>query len=279
MKRFKGRREVRDGEDWVSLSSLALDVSYRFDPENVTLSVTVPPSWLANEVFDLRMARPPDLVTLSSTSLFANYAVNVTDLKTWNAFGEAGLSLGGNLYYGSVMRADDGSVVRGLTNVTHDDRERLVRWIAGDSFVTAGGVGGALFLAGLSVSRSFDLNPYFSRYPGFALTGAATTPSTVDVYVNGNLVKREAVAPGTFQLSNIVLPAGNGTTRVVVRDAFGQEREITRRLLRVDLRPREGAVGVHLQPRIPTRQPRNGELRLRLALIPRPPPIRLHELA
>ncbi len=224
---FAGRREPRDGEEWVSLASLAPGVSYRLDPENVTLSVTVPPTWLAGQAFDLAMPQPPGLVFLSSPSLFANYAVNVTDLKTWNAFGEAGLSLGEDLFYSAVLRSEDGSVVRGLTNVTHDDRARLVRWVAGDSFAAAGGVGGSLFLGGLGVSRSFDLDPYFSRYPSFALTGAATTPSTVDVYVNGNIVKREAIGPGTFQLSNILLPAGSGTTRVVVRDVFGQEREIT----------------------------------------------------
>lgn len=224
---FAGRRESHDGEEWVSLASLAPGASYQLDPENVTLSVTVPPTWLGGQVLDLSMRQPAGLVFLSSPSLFANYAVNVTDLKTWNAFGEAGLSLGGDLFYSAVLRSDDGSVVRGLTNVTHDDRERLVRWVAGDSFAAAGGLGGSLFLAGLSVSRSFDLDPYFSRYPSFALTGAATTPSTVDVYVNGNIVKREAIGPGTFQLSNILLPAGNGTTRVVVRDVFGQEREIT----------------------------------------------------
>ncbi len=224
---FAGRREARDGEEWVSLASLAPNASYRLDLESVTLSVTVPPTWLAGQTLDLSMPRPIGLVYVSSPSLFANYAVNVTDLKTWNAFGEAGLSLGGDLFYSAVLRADDGSVVRGLTNVTHDDRSRLVRWVAGDSFAAAGGLGGAVFLAGLSVSRSFDLDPYFSRYPSFALTGAATTPSTVDVYVNGNIVKREAIGPGTFQLSNILLPAGSGTTRVVVRDVFGQEREIT----------------------------------------------------
>ena len=224
---FAGRREPHDGEEWVSLASLAPGASYRFDPETVTLSVTVPPTWLAGQVFDLSMPRPAGLVFLTSPSLFANYAVNVTDLKTWNGFGEAGLSVGGNLFYSAVMRADDGSVVRGLTNVTHDDRARLVRWVAGDTFAAAGGLGGSLFLAGLSVSRSFDLDPYFSRYPSFALTGAATTPSTVDVYVNGNIVKQETIGPGTFQLSNLLLPAGNGTTRIVVRDVFGQEREIT----------------------------------------------------
>ncbi len=224
---FKGRRESRDAEEWVSLASLAPDAVFRLDPESVTLSFTVPPAWLAREVLDLGTPRPAGLVSLSSTSLFANYAVNVTDLKTWNAFGEAGLSLAGNLFYGAVMRGDDGSVVRGLTNVTHDDRARLVRWVAGDTFAAAGGLGGSLFLAGLSVSRSFDLDPYFVRYPSFTLAGAATTPSTVDVYVNGNIVKREAIGPGTFQLSNVLLPAGSGTARVVVRDAFGQEREFT----------------------------------------------------
>ncbi|MGZ5429735.1 MAG: fimbria/pilus outer membrane usher protein, partial [Thermoanaerobaculia bacterium] len=224
---FAGRRETRDGEEWVSLASLAPGVSYRLDQETVTLSVTVPPTWLAGQVLDLGMPRPAGLVYLSSPSLFANYAVNVTDAKTWNAFGEAGLSLGGDLFYSAVLRSDDGSIVRGLTNVTHDDRTRLMRWVAGDTFAAAGGLGGSLFLAGLSVSRSFDLDPYFSRYPSFALSGAATTPSTVDVYVNGNIVKREAIGPGTFQLSNILLPAGNGMTRVVVKDVFGQEREIT----------------------------------------------------
>ncbi len=224
---FQGRRESHDGEEWVSLASLAPDVSYRLDPETVSLAVTVPPTWLAGQVLDLSMPKPAGLVYLSSPSLFANYAVNVTDLKTWNAFGEAGLSIGGDLFYSSVLRGDGGSVVRGLTNVTHDDRARLVRWVAGDTFAAAGSLGGSVFLAGLSASRSFDLDPYFSRYPSFALTGAATTPSTVDVYVNGNIVKREAIGPGTFQLSNILLPAGSGTTRVVVRDVFGQEREMT----------------------------------------------------
>jgi outer membrane usher protein len=224
---FAGRRESRNGEEWISLTSLAPALSYRLDPETVTLSITVPPAWLEGQVLDLSVTPPLGIVYLSSPSLFANYAVNVMDVKTWNAFGEAGLSLGGNLFYSAVMRSNDGGVVRGLTNVTQDDRARLVRWIAGDAFAASGGLGGSLFLAGLSVSRNFDLDPYFVRYPSFALSGATTTPSTVDVYVNGNIVKRETIGPGTFQLSNILLPAGNGTTRVVVRDVFGQEREMT----------------------------------------------------
>lgn len=224
---FTGRRETRDGEEWVSLGSLAPAVSFRLDLETVALAVTVPPGWLGRHVLDASVGRPADIVFASDTSLFLNYAVNEQDFKTWNGFGEAGLNLGGYLAYAAVSRTSDGGVVRGLTNITYDDRERLRRYILGDSYASAGGLGGALFLGGISVSRSFDLDPYFSRYPSFALSGAAMTPSTVDVYVNGNIVKRQEVGPGLFQISNLLLPAGSDTTRVVVRDAFGQEREIT----------------------------------------------------
>jgi outer membrane usher protein len=224
---FAGRRETRDGEEWISLGSLAPAVSFRLDLETVALAATVPPGWLGRHVLDASVGRPADIVFASDTSLFLNYAVNAQDGKTWNGFGEAGLSLGGNLVYGAVSRTSDGGVVRGLTNITRDDRERLRRYVLGDSYASAGGLGGALFLGGISVSRSFDLDPYFSRYPSFALSGAATTPSTVDIYVNGNIVKRQEVGPGLFQISNLLLPAGSGTTRVVVRDAFGQEREVT----------------------------------------------------
>ncbi len=224
---FAGRREMRDGEEWVSLGSLAPAVSFRLDLETVALAVTVPPGWLGRHVLDASVGRPADIVFASDRSLFLNYAVSEQDGKTWNGFSEAGLSLGGNLVYGAVSRTSDGSVVRGLTNITRDDRELLRRYVLGDSYASAGGLGGALFLGGISVSRSFDLDPYFSRYPSFALSGAAITPSTVDVYVNGNLVQRQTVAPGTFQIANLLLPAGSGTTRVVVRDAFGQEHEIT----------------------------------------------------
>lgn len=224
---FAGRRETRDGEEWVSLASLAPAVSFRLDLEAVTLAVTVPPAWLAPNVLDAAAGPPTGLVFASETSLFVNYALSEQDWKTWSAFGEVGLSLRGNLVYGAVSRTPDGLVVRGLTNVTRDDRLRLRRYVLGDTYAAAGGLGGAIFLGGISVSRSFDLDPYFDRYPTFSLSGAATTPSTVDVYVNGNIVKRQEIGPGPFQVTNLVPPAGSGTTRIVIRDVFGQEREIT----------------------------------------------------
>jgi outer membrane usher protein len=121
----------------------------------------------------------------------------------------------------------DGNVVRGQTNLTVDDPERLRRWVVGDSYVSGGTLGGSLYLAGVSVARNFGLDPYFMRYPTLGMSGAVVTPSTAEIYVNGTLVGREQLRPGEFSFANLVVPSGSGAAEVVIRDAFGQERVIT----------------------------------------------------
>jgi outer membrane usher protein len=224
---FSGRREQVGADEFVSLSSLAPAVRFAFDRETISLRLTFPPELLGSTVVRLRPNRPPNILYSTDTSAFFNYSINWQDFKKFDGFTEAGLSWRGNLLYSSVSRTADGDFVRGLTNYTVDDRNRLRRWVAGDTFAGAGGLGGSLFLAGLSVSRNFDLDPYFVRYPTLAVTGAVTTPSTVEVLVNGAIVRREQVPPGQFDFTNLIPPAGNGITQVVIRDAFGQERTVT----------------------------------------------------
>jgi len=224
---FAGRRETVEGQVLVSLASLAPGVRFTLDPETLVLGVTVPPEWLGVTVVNLGLGRPAGVIYSKETSAFLNYAVNWRDFKSVDAFGEAGLSLSGNLLTTSFTRAANGSVVRGLSSYIVDDLPHLRRWVAGDSVAAAGGLGGSVFLGGLGVSRNFDLDPYFVRYPTLSLAGAVTTPSTVDVYVNGALVRREPLPPGTFDLTNLSVPTGSGTTRIVIRDAFGQEHALS----------------------------------------------------
>jgi outer membrane usher protein len=113
-----------------------------------------------------------------------------------------------------------------LTNLTFDWRDKLTRIIVGDAMATSDVLGGYLTIAGLSVTRTFALDPYFTMLPSRDLGGTLLLPSTVEVYVNGQLVRREALPPGQFTLQNVPLTAGSGVTRVVVRDAFGGERSM-----------------------------------------------------
>jgi outer membrane usher protein len=48
----------------------------------------------------------------------------------------------------------------------------------------------------------------------------------LEVYRNGILISRQEVAPGQFNLNNIPGQVGQGNTQVIIRDAFGNSRQI-----------------------------------------------------
>ncbi|MEH2244837.1 fimbria/pilus outer membrane usher protein [Nostoc sp.] len=227
---FSGIQETINNEIYVSLASLAPNVSYKYDENSLTLSITAQPQLLGSTSVNLGNEPPKNIVYSKDTSAFLNYAFNVPlngqAFDNYTFSGEFGLSLKGNLLFSSFSRQGDGSFLRGLTNFTIDDPKKLNRWVVGDSFANTGNLGGGVFFGGISLSREFGLNPYFIRQPTFALSGAVLNPSTVEVFVNGQRVSQQQLPPGQFQLNNLVLPVGNGSTSLVIRDSFGREQVI-----------------------------------------------------
>jgi outer membrane usher protein len=53
------------------------------------------------------------------------------------------------------------------------------------------------------------------------------TRSTAEVYVNGQLIRREQLPPGPFELRNLPATVGSGTAEVILRDAFGRQQVIS----------------------------------------------------
>jgi outer membrane usher protein len=222
---FAGNRETI-GEPYVSLLSLAPDVLFQLDERELDLRLTVTPRRLGSTSVDLHAGAPKGMRLSRDSSAFVNYAVSTSNFRGISGFGEAGWNVRGNLLYSGVSVSAGSAFVRGLSNFTIDDPGRLRRWTLGDRFAETGSLGGGAFLGGVSLTRDFDLDPYFVRFPRFGLSGAVSTPSTVDVYVNGTLVRREQLPPGQFDLQNVPVSAGSGSTRLVLRDAFGNERQI-----------------------------------------------------
>ncbi len=107
-----------------------------------------------------------------------------------------------------------------------DDRANLRSATLGDAYVSAGPLGGSLLLGGISLARNYALDPYLVKIPRLAFAGSAMAPSTLDVYVNDVLVRRLPIEAGDFQLTNISPITGAGTTRYVLRDAFGREQRL-----------------------------------------------------
>jgi outer membrane usher protein len=227
LKTFGGLRAAPaplDSAEAISLRALAPLVSYNFDEATLTLSLNVDPRLLTSSALDLMSNRPPNIEYARDNTAFLNYALTSTGFRDVGLFGEIGRTFGGKLLYSSFSRAAGDELVRGATNLTIDSRDTLRRWIVGDGGVVTDALGGAALVGGVTVSRNFQLDPYFIRYPSLQVRGVATTPSQVDVYVNGLLVDRRQVNPGEFELRNLPVSAGTGVTQIVVRDVYGNER-------------------------------------------------------
>jgi len=222
----------REGEAYVSLASLAPSLRFAFDPDRVILELQVRSAMLGRTVYDLaargNASRPS---RDQAPAIFVNYAVQGFDLardetRAFVASGEAALSADGMLAYTSATRQPDSTIVRGLSSLSFDVPEHLARLQFGDSLASTTPLGGSAFVGGVQYARQFELDPWLQRTPMPSISGAAETPSTLEVYVDDVLVRRESIAPGTFEVRNLPVMAGTGETRYVVRDAFGREREV-----------------------------------------------------
>ena len=221
-----GQRDIAAGEFYVSLASLAPAITYVLDEQALALRLTVLPTLLSPTVLDLQPSRPLGILDSQEASAFVNYALNWRDMQHLEGFGEAGVSLGGDLLFSSFALNPEGSFVRGFTNVTFDERDHLRRWVLGDDVAITDALGGGAVFGGISVSREFRLDPYMIRSPTLRFSGAVLSPSTLDIYVNDIRVRREQVPPGPFDLRNLLGFPGRGSMSVVIRDSFGREEEI-----------------------------------------------------
>jgi outer membrane usher protein len=221
-----GERETIDGRACVRLGSLSPAITYALDEAALTLTLNAAPELLGRHVLQMRTVRPTGLEYRRDTSGFVNYGLNWTSGVSRSASLEGGFRLGAAQLSTFVSYSDSAGAWRGPTNVTVDVRDRLERYVFGDVVGSTGPLGGAVQLAGASISRDYDLDPYFLRYPTVGLSGSLATPTSIDVYVNDRLVRREQLPPGTFTLNDLPVPVGAGSARVVMRDAFGREQEI-----------------------------------------------------
>ena len=196
------------GQELVSLTSLAPSVAFSVDEIELRLTLTVSPDLLGLTVRDLLSGAPADLVYRKDTSSYVNYSANWHSNRQFDLFAESATSVRGVSIY-NTLAANRQSVTRGLTSVTLDQRRQLRRWTLGDNLAYSGPLGGDAWIGGLSVAKEFAIDPYYVRYPTLSLSTPIAVPSVMEVYVNGQVVSQERVAPGRLDVRN--LPLDDGT--------------------------------------------------------------------
>ncbi len=109
-----------------------------------------------------------------------------------------------------------------------DDLKNLVRWTAGDLNTVSRGFQSAPDIAGISVARSYStLQPQQITRPRGDRSFRLDRPSTVEVEVNGQIVRRLQLNPGTYNLRDFPFTQGANDIKLNILDDSGR-RELLR---------------------------------------------------
>lgn len=108
-----------------------------------------------------------------------------------------------------------------------DFPEYTARFTVGDSITTVGTLGDAVRFTGVHWATDYATRPGLTPYALPVVSGTATMPSTVELYINNALVQRTNVDAGPFQLNNVPVPVGQGAVDIRMRDLMGQEQQLS----------------------------------------------------
>ncbi|WP_254291529.1 fimbrial biogenesis outer membrane usher protein [Sphingomonas tagetis] len=109
------------------------------------------------------------------------------------------------------------------SRLVFDDESNVMRWTAGDLQTTSRGFQSAPDIAGISIFRSYSvLQPQQIIRPRGDRSFRLDRPSTVDVEVNGQIVRRLQLAPGNYDLRDFPFTQGANDIRLSVLDDAGR---------------------------------------------------------
>ena len=243
-----------DGTSYVSLNDMSDQLEYFVDEKSLSLIVKVDPASLQKTVVDLSQKTVIRNNPFGIDSAFLNYSFinrgsNRDVLQSFETPIEGVISAHDMLlqmnfthrrkYEGGILTKAEWS--RGLTNITKDYPKKLNRLIVGDVPALSGELGGSGVFLGASYRKKYSMATYFTKYPSVSVNGLLRTPSKINMYANGVLIRSEMLPPGEFSISNLPNLYGAGRLEMETVDAFGRvtRREIpyyvSTRLLRVGL--------------------------------------------
>ncbi len=194
--------------------------------------IAVPPTSLDTTHLRAAERRSPD-ITPASPGAFLNYQLSAQQINGQNiggAFAELGAFAGAGVVTSTAVARYgnyDNQLVRLDTTYTRDFPASLDTLNLGDDISDGASWGNAVRYAGVRWSRNFGLRPDLLTTPLLATSGTATVPSTVDVFVNNQLVTSSQLPPGPFVIDRLPTVSGTGDVSVVVRDALGREQVLT----------------------------------------------------
>jgi len=224
------------GQKYAPMSSVQ-DIQYTFDEKNLTVAIlgkTTEVKKTAIELFQLQ-ARPQNVYYPRETSAFLNYGLTYSyadpyGFQSFTASNKIGARTGDVFFTSDSLYTKtetNQQFVRLQSSATYERRNDLQWLVLGDQFASSGDLGSSVNIGGIGFSKLFKLDPYLITQPVFNLQGVTQFPSQAEIYMDGMLIGKQSIAPGSFDLENIYSYSGGHTVEVVLTDPFGNERRIS----------------------------------------------------
>lgn len=137
-----------------------------------------------------------------------------------NFGGRNGLNLAGA---GIYAEGTENRFQRRDARIFHDNMATATRYTLGDITPGVRGFQQSPRLGGGSISRLYgEIQPYRNIRSSGQRELILERPSTVDVEVDGVVVRTERLLPGRYQIEDFPLAIGNNDVRLLVEDDFGR---------------------------------------------------------
>lgn len=217
------------------LNAGGIEVAY--DPRTLELRFVIAPQLRASRSLSVTPLDREQLGTYIKPQDFSAYlnlrgSVDLVEDGFDTGFGAPILLLDGAVRLGSVVAESDAIWTPGSDGVDFqrigsrlvmDDMENLVRYSAGDLRTQSRGFQSTPDIAGVSLFRSYSvLNPQQIVRPRGDRSFRLERPSTVEVIVNGQQVRRLTLAPGNYNLRDFPFAQGANDIRLNVLDDTGR---------------------------------------------------------
>lgn len=220
-------------DEQIALDSLG--IAYSFDAAHLVLTVSLSAEQRAPKVYGAQHKRRT-LEARSDSGFLVNYSLFSASIRDMDIgrfqFSGANVELDGIAFTpfgwleqtGMLGTATDGlSARRGNSTFTIEDERTGTDIRIGDTTTGALPWTRPIRIGGAQAARDFTLRPDVVTQPLPQITGTATLPSTVDVFIDGTRTFSQAVSPGPYTISDLPLSSSGGQAEVVTRDINGRE--------------------------------------------------------
>jgi len=235
-------RRALAGQASIGPTALAAQhIAVRYDPQRIELQLEMPPGLRAPQTLQVSALRRDHFGSYESPAALSAYLNLRSSFDYLERGPQSGLAppilgLDAASRFKNIVLENEETVQPGAvgpaaqregTRLVYDDRQDLVRWTLGDLAPVGRGFQASPQMAGISVFRSYSvLQPEMIARPtglqGFRLN----RPSTVEVWVNGRLVRRMFLDPGSYDLRDFPFTQGIDDVRVEIRDDAGQTQTL-----------------------------------------------------